>query len=476
MTRNRVTLVNQTEALTGSSLSTTTGALLRALFARLEAQSVSYCVLRGYQGLPDVVDHDVDLLVDPADLAPYRRALDRVCHDQGWRVVRTNHRFGFHSWYLIPEGATAPLHIDVWTRVTWRGVPYADEAAILDTRQRHNGFWIPSPGAEAATLLLKELLYFGRVKDKGRGRVKQRIHRLVKEDSASFCATLRPCLGPTPVEFLLDHADEANWPEIEERAGWLRRALVTRALQRRPLNQLTGWLRFLWGHFSDRVLHPSGLFVCLIGPDGSGKTTISRGLEAEMGELFSQVRYQHGHWGLLPELKTYAKGLAQLLGRGKGQRDFGLEISDDGPAPTFGLGRALMYVTYYSLEYFLGHWLIFWAKGRDELVLFDRYFYDYAIQTSYDRVPRWLLRLIEATIPRPDVLIWLRNEPAVIHSRKQELTIPQIRRQAMACEEIVSQHGNAGVAWTDGNPRNTLRSVSQMILACMAPREQRGRS
>jgi energy-coupling factor transporter ATP-binding protein EcfA2 len=250
---------------------------------------------------------------------------------------------------------------------------------------------------------------------------------------------------------------------------------VTRALRRRPLNQITDWLRFLWGHFSDRVLYPSGLFVCLIGPDGSGKTTISRGLEGELGELFSQVRYHHGHWGLLPELKTYAKGLTRLLGRGKVQRDPDSEASDDEPAPTFGLGRALMYVMYYSLEYFLGHWLILWAKGQDELVLFDRYFYDYAIQSSYDRVPRWLLRLIEATIPRPDVLIWLRNDPAVIHSRKQELTIPQIRRQATACEEIVGRHGKAGVAWTDGNPRSTLRSVSQRILACMALREQRER-
>lgn len=449
------------------------GPFLTQLFSQLDEAGVSYCVLRAYQGLPEIVDHDVDLLVPQDHLALFGQVLGQVCVSTDWYLVKTVSRFGFRSWYVASERNGAlpvVVHIDVWTQIHWKAVIYADREAILSTRRRYNGIWVASSGTEAAISLLKEYLQFGKVKDKGQGKTKRRIVGLVEEDPDNFLATLKPCLGGPLSQFVLECARNADWSRLEGRVGKVRKSLILRALACRPIAQLSDWLRFLWGHFYDKILRPSGLFVCLIGPDGSGKTTIANGLREEMKDVFDVVRYYHGHWGILPELKTYYNAVAPLLAKEQKAVHSDNVICGQGSA-WFGLARGLLYVLYYSLEYILGHFLLFRAKAKGELVLFDRYFYDYMIQPAYSRVPRWLLRLIERFLPRPDVLIWLHNEPEVIHQRKPELSASQVQQQAEVCKNIVERYPkNAYVIRTDDNPRVTLALVRKRVLQFMADR------
>jgi len=42
--------------------------------------------------------------------------------------------------------------------------------------------------------------------------------------------------------------------------------------------------------------------ICLIGPDGSGKYTVSSHLLENMKDLFEDIRYYHGHYQILPDL------------------------------------------------------------------------------------------------------------------------------------------------------------------------------
>lgn len=444
---------------------------LTQLFSQLEEVGVYYCVLRGYERLPDIVDHDVDLLVPKEDLTGFRQVLSGACISTGWYLVKSVNRFSFHSWYVTSEGnGDLPLlvHIDVWTQIHWKAAVYADEEAILRTRKRHNGIWVASSGSEAAISLLKEYLQSGMVKDEGEGKTKKRIVRLVEEDFDNFLTTLEPCFGEPLSKFMLECARNADWSRLEGQDRKIRKSLILRALARRPFGQLWDWMRFLGGHINDKILHPSGLFVCLIGPDGSGKTTIANSLREEMKDLFDGVRYYHGHWGLLPELKIFYNALASLLGKKRKALNSD-NMSYDQVAAPFDLARSLLYVLYYSLEYVLGNFLILRARANAELVLFDRYFYDYMIQPVYSRVPRWLLRLIERFLPRLDILIWLHNEPEVVHQRKPELSVSQIRLQAEVCKSIVERYPNkACVVRTDDEAQATLGLVIKRVFEFMA--------
>jgi len=45
------------------------GSILSDFFVRLNEAKISYCVLRGYAGLPDEVSHDVDILVEKISIS-----------------------------------------------------------------------------------------------------------------------------------------------------------------------------------------------------------------------------------------------------------------------------------------------------------------------------------------------------------------------------------------------------------------------
>ena len=74
------------------------GRLLVHLFSRLDESGIDYCVLRNYEGLPDQVDHDVDLLVAKNSVRKYEYVLSKGVDQCGWIMVKKAHRFSFRSY------------------------------------------------------------------------------------------------------------------------------------------------------------------------------------------------------------------------------------------------------------------------------------------------------------------------------------------------------------------------------------------
>ena len=188
-----------------------------------------------------------------------------------------------------------------------------------------------------------------------------------------------------------------------------------------------------------------------------------------MMDVFSEVRYFHGHLGILPPLIRYYNFFARLLNKAE-KKNISDDTVKDSDIPPFGLFRALTYIFYYSIDYFLGHITVSFAKGHGQLVIFDRYFYDYLIQHRYNKIPRWLLTRIPWFLPKPDVLIWLENKPEIIHERKPELNISQIMAQCDVCRELVKKHHNAVSILTDDDPDVTFQNVRKVILRAMTQR------
>ena len=449
-----------------------TGKFLRDLFNKLNIEGVQYCVLRNYESLPDEIGHDVDLMVARKSVRDFEQVLVGVNLDLGWQLVRAARRFSFYSYYIIHKNndGFSLVPIDVWAAIHWRAVTTAYESAVLEAREKYKGFWVASHGSEAAISLFKEYLQFGKIKDKGDGKHKRRIAKLAREDPENFLDTIRPYLSKGTANFALKCAQKEDWTRLEENVRSIGKTLIWRAIKRRPIGQAIDWASFIWGHFSDKVLNPSGLFVCLIGPDGSGKTTISRGLQGDMKGLFSKVRYFHGHLGILPELKAYYNAIDRFLGWSEKKVATLQEEFFRPDTPPFSRLRSMTYVLYYAMDYFLGHVRIRRAKGYGELVIFDRYFYDYFIQQPYAKLPRWILIGILWFLPKPDIIIWLKNEPEIIHKRKPELTPSQIRQQSKECSQLISSIPNAFSVQTNDDLEVTLKNVRAIIFRFMSQR------
>lgn len=435
--------------------------LLAELFRRLDEAAVSYCVLRNYEGLPEHVGNDVDLLVHSRHVSAFHTCLTDAAHAGDWQFLGGPKRFGWRSYRLAHRRTNELIHLDVMDRLTWKGVRWADESAVLENRRRWRGFFVPDASCEAGVLLLKDLIQGSPIRPKYHGRIRDSA----QSDAAALQAFLAWSLGRRLAGWLCDQAGKGAWASMEARGGAIRRAVLARAFRRSPIGPLAHYACFLWGHLWSCVARPSGIFVVLIGPDGSGKSTVASAMMESLEPLFVLRRYYHAHFEILPELKAIRNRILRVAGRRPPATAPRSPSAQD--YEPYSFWRAMTYILYYVLDFLLGHFVMVRARGRGDLVVFDRYFYDYWIQRSFERVPAGFLRVLMRVIPRPDLVIWLENEPEVIHERKPELRVPEIEWQLARCKRLMKWMRSGVAISTHADPAVVSARACKAVIDTM---------
>jgi len=441
---------------------------LSALFKKLEERKVIYCVLRNYERLPEWVNNDVDIWVGSRDWVKFYETIKELADTLNYTLNYTPRLTvkGEGDYFLIKEknNRISIIHLDCWAFLHWKGICFVDES-IFDKHLAWNkkGFYIPSPGIESAVNLLKDLLYHGKLKYK----YKEEIKKYSRMDAKIFLKSIRKPFGNKTANFILEMAKEGSWETLEKRSNMLRLILILKSLSK-PLSQSRKWFNYFRAQFSRYFIKPHGLFIVLIGPDGSGKTTIAKMLlkSDTAKKLFQKKMYFHGHFPFLPELKR----IASFFKRKKHLAN-PVENASNFTKP-FGVFRSMIYPIYYGLNYFLGHIFIWKERARAGLILFDRYFYDYLIQKQFINCPRWLLYTIGKIIPKPDAIIYLKNNPETIHNRKQELTIEEIERQSKICQNIANSFQNSIVIETSGSPEKVVEKIQKIVINRMKEKQK----
>lgn len=198
--------------------------------------------------------------------------------------------------------------------------------------------------------------------------------------------------------------------------GFLRHVWRTRRYG--VLSLRTAVRGFVAAYFINRRNRP-GAFVVLVGPDGSGKTTVAEFLATQAKADFFSSSLHHFN------IKTFPR-LATLLMRRNSGPDY--TIAGSGTrAPIQSARRAWIYMIYYGTELMVySHFRLKRRLRLGQLVIFDRYFHDWFFQRSYRRASRPAIRAFLARAVRPDLVVYLTGEPAKINARKPELSAEEI--------------------------------------------------
>ncbi len=166
-------------------------------------------------------------------------------------------------------------------------------------------------------------------------------------------------------------------------------------------------------------------FIAFLGCDGSGKSAVIQGLSATLTNGGVQVHV--GHWR------------PKALGRS----DAASNTADDphGQAPR-GFASSIL-----KLGWLWLNWWVAWLRGlrhrsQTGYVIFDRYHGDLLADPKRYRYggPMTLAKAAIRLMPQPDQVIFLDAAPAVLLSRKQEVSAESLERSRTIYLRLAHAH------------------------------------
>jgi thymidylate kinase len=434
------------------------GPLVRSLFAGFEAQGLQWAVLRNVEGLPDYTRNDIDLLVSRADLNRACAIVRDVFAKDGWRVLCIVDKYEYLGYVLAPPGPKSQfLLIDFFLTCRYRSSRFADEKVGLEKRRLvAENLWAVPVGFEAAVTAVKEVAQHNHLREKSH----KNVQNGATADADLFLEAVAPFVGANLSHQLLSACQGGKWAELGALGPALRRSM-----QRRSPRGIIRAAAFAWKELLHHLNPPLSAFVVLVGPDGSGKTTIAQGVcERLRDKPFKKCARLEFTFGILPELKGI-KALARRLFGMKAPPAVSVETTlHSGMHDEHSPLRAMVYILYYAFDLFLGRLILRRWRGQWGLVVFARYYYDYYYLMGYRKAPRWFLKAVEVLAPKPDLLLYLDRDAEEIYAGKPELVVEEIRHQQEIIRNLIKNRRNAQMVDARGGVEATTQRVSDLIL------------
>lgn len=290
---------------------------------------------------------------------------------------------------------------------------YGFPTAILDAAHE-----VP-PAIRASYLALKRLRKG--IRDEAEWT---RIRALAQEDWLGFRSRLQSIAGLRLARLLDEFVREGA--SRDDRDWRMARRLQTMRRIRTPLRGILVLL--LQGRrVLGRIMRPTGWVMLVVGPDGSGKSSLAGSLLRRLEGVFRREVRIHWRPGLLPRP-------GRLFGRAEA------DASEPHSRSPYGRALSVGLLGYHWLDFFLGGWLrVGLMRLKSTLVIQERGWWDIAVDPRRYRlnVPPRIVRALGKLLPRPDVVLVLEASPEILSSRKAELTRGELTRQMTAWRRVL---------------------------------------
>lgn len=360
----------------------------------------------GYEG--EAGGGDFDCAVDRLDEQWPLRA-------QGVRVCQCI-RHGPTGWFWVVDDAGQPVAIDALDDPMGIGPIGFPTGLAFEYRQRS------LRALRAAFVTLKRLRKGIRDIDKWVPFIE-----MARSDPAAYRECLTLSLG-TSLGYEVARSVLAG--RLPTPDAWRRAALALRIRRvRSPKRAGTLAVRSLT-RLVERLLYPTGLVVAVVGPDGTGKSTLAPRLVDRCQAYFWRTRRFHWRPGILPRAGA-------LVGSKGSDPNRPHDAAPHGRIVSTGV------LLYYWLDFFVGSWLkLMPLRTRSTLIVVERGWWDIVVDPKRYRmqVPLGLVVALGRLLPRPDVTLVLEAPGPILVERKQELSTGEAERQMRAWRDIARKH------------------------------------
>lgn len=419
----------------------------RVLLQTLSTQCKSYCILSGYDRLPDDFETDIDFMVDQEDFERMPRMIEEVGRKTGTHLFQAiDHELTGRAYFLGSVDGPSLTIVQPDCAADYRhfGRRWLPAKEVLAARRLHpNGFYIPSTAHEFAYALIKCLNQRSFNREHG-----YRLHRLYVEDRIE-CGRMiaRFCRGPEG-SAIVRMASANDWTAMYNSLDSFRAAML-RSRKEPFAERLKSFPQHALFLFR-RLTQPTGCWIAFMGPDGGGQSLVLNSVSREFAPSFRTV----SNYRLRP-------------------RAIGHKPSNQGPVtdphiqPPLGAVASIAKVIDLWLDYTLGFLLrILPDLIRTQLVLFDRCFYDLLVDSKRIRYggPPWLLRAAARLSPGPDLVVLLDAPPEAIRLRKREVPHEEVARQRTAYLELARVLPSVVVVNAAEPPEDVIHDTVKVIV------------
>ena len=347
--------------------------------------------------------------------------------------------------------------MDLCTHYERNGRVVISVEELLKDRQLHKNFYVPSHKAEFIYVLIKKVMKQS-FSDTSKNQLTTLWQQMSVKEKEKTKYALKRFFSEKNTEKLLAGIAMGTYDQIIL-------SPINQELKHKTF-RVKAALQYLFFDFKrkiERLFHPTGLFIVLLGVDGTGKTTIAKELGKKYVTAFRRIKHYHSRVRVL-------KDLSQI----KNDSDPTNTSDPHGKKKRSGRVLSIIKFAYYFLDFLIGNIIIFIAKRKSTLVIIERYYYDYTIdKIRYNlNLSDSFIRFFGHFISKPNAIFVLTGDSQILLERKHELTIEEINLQKKCLQKYFEK--NANVTFIDTTKRSVEECIEQILVVCnQIMREQR---
>ena len=390
--------------------------MLHQEYQRVLHESSQYVLLRFPHIIPREIP-DLDLLFETREV--YQKTIEKL-QKEGYIVLSKEKLRTF----LGKKAGKTFILFDMYLHVSWWGWKALDKKPIF----AHKDGNYPRDEDELLIYIAQ-----GIFKNFGYNKYKTQVVReLLKKDLdwnyIDQQVKRNGWLNPFYNTLNVVRRDTAKVPL--QKSFVLKSFLSTMLRKPKRINILLRSMKFFIRKFKKQ-----STVICLIGVDGSGKSTLIELLSKRVEEFFDKLECttQKLYFGWTPFLPT-----TTLISKILKKKKYSIVKEMNKSEKTFSVVQELM-LFYYYIEYLSKYlFTVFPQRFGKNVVLIDRYFYDMYVHYSYAKNSK-IFSFLMKWYPQPDYTFFLDVPVSVLDARKDEMTVEELTLHRKRYQELQSQ-------------------------------------